>query len=371
MYQSSAEVYVNKQDIGSAITGIDNQALFVDEDRAAQTQVNLASVPAVAQRALKIAGVADMTAEDLLAESSVASKGLSDILEFTVTDPDPKRAEALVGAYALAFTQYRGELDSAAITTARREVDRKLAQLEAQGKKDTALYDKLVESEQQLATLETLKTSRVSVVRPAEEAFQVAPTPVRNAILGLALGLVLGVGLAFAIDALDTRVRSADEIGERLGLPLLARVPPPPKRFAKDDNLVMLAQPWGPGAEPFRMLRTNLDFARLERDDMRVILVVSAVEQEGKSTTAANLALAEARAGRRVALVDLDLRQPYLDRFFGLLYAQGITDVALGKGGSRRARCTASTSRRARPARTTARCRPTRAGMSSPARSTC
>ena len=48
MYQSSAEVYVNKQDIGSAITGIDNQALFVDEDRAAQTQVNLASVPAVA-----------------------------------------------------------------------------------------------------------------------------------------------------------------------------------------------------------------------------------------------------------------------------------------------------------------------------------
>jgi Mrp family chromosome partitioning ATPase/capsular polysaccharide biosynthesis protein len=330
-YQSSAEVYVNKQDIGSAITGIDNQALFVNEDRAAQTQVNLASVPAVAQRALKIAGVADMTADDLLAESSVASKGLSDILEFTVTDPDPKRAERLVGAYALAFTQYRGDLDSAAITTARREVDRKLAQLEAQGRKDSALYDKLVESEQQLATLETLRTSRVSVVRPAEEAFQVAPTPVRNAILGLALGLMLGVGLAFGIDALDKRVRSASEIGERLALPLLARVPPPPKSVAKGDNLVMLAQPWGPAAEPFRMLRTNLDFARLERDDMKVILVVSAVEQEGKSTTAANLALAEARAGRRVALVDVDLRQPYLDRFFGLLYARGITDVALGK----------------------------------------
>jgi succinoglycan biosynthesis transport protein ExoP len=93
---------------------------------------------------------------------------------------------------------------------------------------------------------------------------------------------------------------------------------------------VMLAQPKGANAEAFRMLRTNLAFALLEKADERVILVTSAVEQEGKSTTAANLAIAEARAGHRVALVDLDLRRPYLDRFFGLTHAEGITDVALG-----------------------------------------
>ena len=56
---------------------------------------------------------------------------------------------------------------------------------------------------------------------------------------------------------------------------------------------------------------------------MRTILITSAVEKEGKSTTAANLAIAEARAGRRVALVDLDLRVPYIDRFFGLMHAAG------------------------------------------------
>ena len=167
-------------------------------------------------------------------------------------------------------------------------------------------------------------------------------------MLGLMLGIVLGLGLAFVVDALDTRVRSANEVGERLGLPQLARVPPPPKGFAKDDRLVMLAQPTGTNAEAFRMLRTNLDFADArERSGARTILVTSAVEQEGKSTTAANLAIAEARAGRRVALVDLDLRVPYLDRFFGLLHAEGITDVALGTRTARVGADSGSTSTRA------------------------
>ena len=76
------------------------------------------------------------------------------------------------------------------------------------------------------------------------------------------------------------------------------------------------------------MLRTNLDFASLDRD-ARTIMVTSAVEQEGKSTTIANLAIAMARAGQRVVLVDLDLRRPYLGKFFGL-DGPGVTQVALG-----------------------------------------
>ena len=215
-------------------------------------------------------------------------------------------------------------------------MDRKLAQLEAQGKKDTALYDKLVESEQQLATLETLKTSRVSVVRPRRRRSRSRRRRCGTRSSGLALGLVLGVGLAFAIDALDTRVRSADGDRRAAGAAAARAGAATTEAIREGRQPGDAGAAVGPGAEAFRMLRTNLDFARLERDDMKVILVVSAVEQEGKSTTAANLALAEARSGRRVALVDLDLRQPYLDRFFGLLYAQGLTDVALGKMRSRR-----------------------------------
>ncbi len=77
------------------------------------------------------------------------------------------------------------------------------------------------------------------------------------------------------------------------------------------------------------MLRTNLEFANLERG-ARSIMVTSGLEEEGKSTTVANLAIAFARTGKRVALVDLDLRRPSLARFFDLNGRPGLTDVALG-----------------------------------------
>src|SRR5205085_2685983 len=102
-----------------------------------------------------------------------------------------------------------------------------------------------------------------------------------------------------------TRVRSTEEIGERLHLPLLARLPEPPKSVRAENRLVMLNDPSSVQAEAFRMLRTNLEFVNLERG-AQTVMVTSAVAGEGKSTTVANLGVALARAGRRVVLVDLD-----------------------------------------------------------------
>ncbi len=102
------------------------------------------------------------------------------------------------------------------------------------------------------------------------------------------------------------------------------------------DGLVMLDEPASPRAEVFRVLRTNIEFSDMEHQ-VRTLMVTSAVESEGKSTTVANLAVAMARAGRRVCLVDLDLRRPYVANFFGLVGAAGLTDVALGHIGLDRA----------------------------------
>src|SRR5207247_6981470 len=113
------------------------------------------------------------------------------------------------------------------------------------------------------------------------------------------------------------RVRKAEEIAEQLGIPLLARLPQPSRGLRNKNRLAALEEPDGAAAEAFRMLRTNLDFVNIDRS-AKTIMVTSAVESEGKSTTIANLAVTLARSGRRVVLVDLDLRRPYLDRFFGL-----------------------------------------------------
>jgi non-specific protein-tyrosine kinase len=92
----------------------------------------------------------------------------------------------------------------------------------------------------------------------------------------------------------------------------------------------MIATPTSAHAEAFRMLRANLQFVNLDRG-ARSILVTSALEQEGKSTTVANLAVALARAGQRVALVDLDLRRPALARFFAIPKSHpGVTNVVVG-----------------------------------------
>jgi non-specific protein-tyrosine kinase len=92
----------------------------------------------------------------------------------------------------------------------------------------------------------------------------------------------------------------------------------------------MLDEADGPEGEAYRMLRTNIDLVNLDAD-ARTIMITSAVEEEGKSTTLANLALVYARAGRRVLLADLDLRRPSLAQRFELAAAPGVTEVVAGR----------------------------------------
>src|SRR5262249_16351747 len=140
----------------------------------------------------------------------------------------------------------------------------------------------------------------------AGDADRVAPRPLRTTALAAVVGLLVGLVAAFLVDALDTRVRSSDELEERLGVPLLGGLPEPRGGGHGAQRLAAPAE--GGEADAFLALRTRVALANLDLG-ARSLLVASPKRREGAATVAANLAAAIARAGRHVVLVDLDLRE--------------------------------------------------------------
>jgi non-specific protein-tyrosine kinase len=330
LYEASADVLIGRQNPALTLTGVPDPAANQQAPRVSSTQAYVAGTPEVAQRVLRAQGLSsEMTPRQFLATSSVTPRPDSDVLVFRVRNADPDVARRLATEYAWQFTQYRTELDTEAYQRAREEIEGRLEDIRNSGQMSSTTYERLQEQDQQLRTMEALQSSNAFLLRQADQAFQVQPRPLRDGALAFVLAIMLGVGAAFLREALDTRIRSAEEAAEYLGVPLLARVSAPPRRRRKSHRLVMVSRPESGDAEAFRMLRTNLQFVTLE-EPAQTILVTSALQQEGKSTTVANLAVALALSGRRVVIVDLDLRRPSLHKLFDLEASIGLTDVALG-----------------------------------------
>jgi tyrosine-protein kinase len=179
----------------------------------------------------------------------------------------------------------------------------------------------------QLQVRIALTSGGASVVTPAARPkTPVEPRPLRTGGLGLALGLVVGIGLAFLFENLDDRVRTkADFERATDDLPVLGLIP----SFERDQLPITLAQPRSAAAEAYRTLRTSVQFLSID-SPKRLIQVTSPKPSEGKTTTTANLGLALAYAGVRVCIVDCDLRRPCLADAFRVDPTIGFTSVLLG-----------------------------------------
>lgn len=160
----------------------------------------------------------------------------------------------------------------------------------------------------------------------------VGPTPKRDAVLSLILGLVLGGALAFLIEYLDDSVRTKDDFDRATGgLEVLGLVPQVDTwRDRRAPTLVSISAPRSPASEAYRGLRTSLQFIGVERT-LKLVQITSPSVSEGKTTTLANLGVALARAGQRVVLVDCDLRRPRLHQFMGVSNDVGLTSAILGE----------------------------------------
>jgi succinoglycan biosynthesis transport protein ExoP len=260
---------------------------------------------------------------------SVTPDPISDLLIFTAVSENRDDAARLATAYARGYIAYRRQVDTASLVQAETQVETRMHQLEQEGGRGSAIYADLASKDQQLKTLQVLRGSNAFLARAAQGAAQIQPRPRRNGVLGSVLGFMLGVGLVFVLDVANTRVRNPAEIESRLGLPLLGRLPEPARKLRRRGALALVEQPNAPAADTYRVLATNLEFVNLDRG-AKTIMFSSATRDEGKSTTVANLAVALARLGRRVVLVDLDLRLPTIHDFFEIHQNDGLTTVALG-----------------------------------------
>jgi succinoglycan biosynthesis transport protein ExoP len=335
----------------------DGAQLRVDPERDVDTQLRL-----IRSNDLRDA-VDERLADDAGLITSVAATAVSgtDLIEVSVSSPQPAVAQAAANAFAEIYVEQR-KVQVAQGFTSRAEglrqeaaqLDQQLAQIDEQladpgisASQADALESQrsgLVTQQGELRSLATqndveaaTRTGNVEIAETASlPTAPYAPTPARNAALAAVLALLVGIGLAFLLDRLDDRIKNADDV-ERVssGAPVLGAIPihSDGRRGAKHlrknapRSLVPLSSP---SAEAYRTLRTSLRFSSIDKT-RKTIVVTSSDQSEGKSTVAANLAVVMAESGLRVVLVSADLRRPSISALFGITDTdRGLTTVLLG-----------------------------------------
>jgi tyrosine-protein kinase Etk/Wzc len=182
----------------------------------------------------------------------------------------------------------------------------------------------------------------ITILDGASPAYRIGTSVRQKVVLGLMVGLLLGIGGAFFLEYLDQTIKTVQDVDRVLGTPVLGMVPLDAKLGGRAGNgrrpisVITALEGDDPAAEAYRTLRTNVTFVGAERP-VQLMAVTSAGPGEGKSTTAANLAVTLALGGHKTLLIDADMRRPLLHRAFGLVQDPGLTDVLIGLASAREA----------------------------------
>jgi non-specific protein-tyrosine kinase len=191
-------------------------------------------------------------------------------------------------------------------------------------------YATLLQSYEEIRLAEAQTTDMVTVVEhalPGREAGYDIPIVIA---LGAIVGMMVGVGVVFLLENLRDTVTSPEEVEQLTGVSTLGVIGVI-QVATHADALITVTRPRSPIAEAYRVLRANVEFSAIN-EPFRTVVVTSGTPSEGKTTTVANLATAFAQAGKRIILVDTDLRHPTLHKLFQQTNRRGVT-TALAEGG--------------------------------------
>ena len=290
-------------------------------------------------------------------EASADQVAQANILEIRAQADSPARAAEITEAYATEYIDFRRKQVVDELDDASRKLQEKISDLQAQIvalEAEMAVAGEgsatrgLEATRDQLVVQQALFRQRVNEMQVDAELTtggarlvtqgpvpteKVQPKPLRNGLIGLVIGFILGTGVALLVQYLDDTVRTKDDMARAVpGVPVLGLVPKVHslklQSRAGTRGIISLGEPSAAAAEAYRSIRTSLQFLGVQRRP-RVFQVTSPNAGEGKTTTVANLGVAMARAGLRVAIVDCDLRRAALTDAFDDATGIGFTSVFL------------------------------------------
>lgn len=375
LYRATARVLLTPNDPTQQLNPNNGSGIVGnDPDRYVLGQISIAESEAVASEAVK--SLPGVTVKGLEGKVSVGQSGLSNVLNVSATDSDPAQARDIADAVAKGYIENRRSVAVSGLQGAADDIEEKLGPLQLQiAQLDTQIgegptlpgatsalaapvnpggnvspgqqpspqvspptttrggvpttqealkaaryaaavqYETLYSRQQELLVDISLKRGDAELIAEAKTpTAPVSPKPVRDGVLGVLVGLLLGAGVSLLREQLNDKIRSAEEVERLTGLPLLAQLPFDEQSV--DTGVSVDQRPNSALSEAMRSLRTSIQYQGVDQP-VRVLMVTSALPGEGKSLVSANLAAAFAQADHRTILVSADLRRPSINGIFG------------------------------------------------------
>ncbi len=336
-YQSTASLLFRDPGFADALFESSAPVTGGDASREAATNVQLVGLDTVAARtAATLRGegggpgpdrsLADVTEKEVKNMIAVSGGGESDIVSVTATSTVPAQAQLVANTFAREFIDFRAEADRTKLLQAKGLANREFGRLTPQEQQEPR-GETLGRAAERLGVLASLQTGNAELVQHAQRPTSPSsPSLAKNTLIGLFLGLLIGVGLAFVLEQLNRRLRDPDEAREAFELPVLGTIPFSKAIHSANQGLAGNAGdlPFGDN-EAFRMLHASLRYFNVDKD-VRSVLITAEAAEAGKSTIAWNLARVAASSLRAV-LVESDLRKPSLAQQHGLRPSPGLAEL--------------------------------------------